>query len=113
MPVLELYNEKREKLPERTIPSGKIILRLQKSQACSEDIKYEVLEVNLLVVRGYIPIESKVVGGNTIDLSEIESKFHPGDRLYIELPKVKYTTDKEKTGEFFYSYNWIFKQRQD
>ncbi|MEJ8757193.1 hypothetical protein WG947_09320 [Pontibacter sp. H259] len=112
LPVLELHNEIKEKLTEGTIPNGKITMRLQKNQACTESVKYEVLRANLIHVRGFRPVATVDVNGNVADLSEMGSKFVPGDRLYMEL-KVRYTTSKGKTGETTFSHNWVFKETKE
>jgi len=112
LPVLELYNEKKEELAEGVIPKGKITMRLQKNQACTENVTYEILKAQLIHVRGFRPVARIDVNGNVADLSEIESYFVPRDRLYMEL-RARYKTDKGKTGETTFSFNWYFEDAQN
>jgi len=112
LPALELYNEKQQKLAEGAIPTGKILMQLQKNDACLEGVKYEVTGMYVALARGFIRKTETTVEGNTIDFSEMESRFVPGDRLVLIL-KVNYTTEQGKKGKITSFHNWLFKQNPE
>lgn len=100
-PVLELYNANRRKVPEGTMPRGKVVLIVRKNPACDQSIVFTVKGGRYYYAKGAKHLETVSFTGPVMDFTELSKKYQPGNRILFEIIDITYNYNKgEKTGQF-------------
>ncbi|MEJ8757190.1 hypothetical protein WG947_09305 [Pontibacter sp. H259] len=113
-PFISLYDANQQKLPEGTLPQGKVMILVRNNPNCSKHFTFKAEKMTVYLVGGVRPLAQAQLNGNSFDFSEWQKFYKEADRILIEITEVSYTYNKgEEKGTFPGSVikNWSFKGR--